>query len=254
MKTLWLTYAWVDNENSDVDYVAQELRNQGIGVKMDRWAVVAGRRLWDQIGAGISLASECDGWAIHATENSLKSEPCREELSIALDRALSNRGDAFPIIGIFPKSVTPDLIPPAIRIRLYVSLVDANWCERVIGALEGKAPSPPANLAPFHKAIHKFGKYEVIELRPRVGRWYPTLIAVPIEERSKVSVVDFGPAGRPPSASMVACSELNSKDGTLHVWKLQHAACPTDSVYIHCNELPQELIFGQEGGLFKIKP
>jgi hypothetical protein len=254
VKTLWLTYAWVDNENSDVDFIAQELRKQGIGVKMDRWSVVAGRRLWDQIGDGIGSPAQCDGWAIHATENSLRSEPCREELAIALDRALRSRGDAFPLIGIFPKSISSDLVPPAIRVRLYVSLTDPDWRERVVGSLEGRAPQPPNNVVPFHKTIHKSGRAIVVEVRPRVGRWYPTLVAVPIEEQSKVSEVFFGPSGQPPSACAVSISELTSKDGKLHVWKLHHAATSIESVYVQCNELPRQLIFGQDGGLYVIEP
>ncbi len=35
MATVWLTYAWQDNENSDVDFVAQELEAGGLTVKLD---------------------------------------------------------------------------------------------------------------------------------------------------------------------------------------------------------------------------
>ena len=49
MANLWITYAWADNEHSDVDYIAQELRNTGINVKLDRWNLGAGKPLWEQI-------------------------------------------------------------------------------------------------------------------------------------------------------------------------------------------------------------
>ena len=89
MAKLWITYAWKDNEQSDVDFVVQQLKRAGMDVQIDRFALGAGRRLWEQIGAKITNPNESDAWAIYATENSLASEPCKEELAIALDRALA---------------------------------------------------------------------------------------------------------------------------------------------------------------------
>ena len=34
---VWLTYAWLDNAEQDVDYIAQELRRLGLNVQLDRW-------------------------------------------------------------------------------------------------------------------------------------------------------------------------------------------------------------------------
>ena len=48
MAALWVTYAWADNRDNDVDFVVQELSAAGLTVKLDRWNIVAGRRLWDQ--------------------------------------------------------------------------------------------------------------------------------------------------------------------------------------------------------------
>src|SRR5688500_9638419 len=102
MATVWLTYAWADNDAGDVDYVAQALRDAGLEVKLDRWNLGAGRRLWDQIASFIQDPAHCDAWVLYATQNSLGSEPCREEYSYALDRALQSRGSTFAIIGVFP--------------------------------------------------------------------------------------------------------------------------------------------------------
>ena len=102
MGKLWLTYAWSDNAQQDVDFVAQELRGAGVDVKLDRWTVGAGKRLWEQIDHSIRDPKECDGWAIYLTQSSLTSQPCLEELAYALDRALGTRGQAFPLIGISP--------------------------------------------------------------------------------------------------------------------------------------------------------
>jgi hypothetical protein len=101
MAARWLTYAWQDNRDNDVDFVAQEIVTSGVQVKLDRWNIGAGRRLWDQIAAFITDSAQSDAWALYATQNSLSSEACREELAYALDRALHSRGDTFPVIALF---------------------------------------------------------------------------------------------------------------------------------------------------------
>jgi hypothetical protein len=73
MTKLWLTYAWKDNEAEQVDFVAQELRNVGLDVRVDRVALIAGDRLWPQIAAHIEKPENSDAWAIYVTENSRKS-------------------------------------------------------------------------------------------------------------------------------------------------------------------------------------
>jgi len=89
MATVWLTYAWGDNRQQDVEFVAQELKDAGIEVKLDRWNIQAGKRLWEQIENFIQERKSCDAWVIYATQNSLGSEPCKEEYAYALDRAIN---------------------------------------------------------------------------------------------------------------------------------------------------------------------
>src|SRR5579883_2376633 len=115
MANIWITYAWADNASGDVDFYAQELVRAGLKVKLDRWNISAGRRLWEQIEKFIGDEAESDAWLIIATDNSLASEPCKEEFAYALDRALGKRGNAFPVIALFPGPANPDLIPAAIR-------------------------------------------------------------------------------------------------------------------------------------------
>ena len=117
MKKLWITYAWADNQDNDIDFVAQELSGYGIDVKLDRWTIRAGSRLWDQVQEFISAGEHCDGWLIVATENSLASEACREEFAYALNRALATRGEVFPVIALFPRRIDDELVPPAIKVR-----------------------------------------------------------------------------------------------------------------------------------------
>ncbi len=80
MKTLWITYSWKDNENKEMEFIAQELKRKGIEVKLDRWEIETGKRLWEQIDNYITNPSECDAWAIIATQNSLGSEPAPLDL------------------------------------------------------------------------------------------------------------------------------------------------------------------------------
>jgi hypothetical protein len=35
MATVWITYAWADNQHNDIDFVAQELGRVGLTVKLD---------------------------------------------------------------------------------------------------------------------------------------------------------------------------------------------------------------------------
>ena len=127
MAALWVTYAWADNRDNDVDFVVQELSAAGLTVKLDRWNIVAGRRLWEQIDNFIGNPKECDAWIIYATGKSLGSGPCKEEFAYALDRALASRGQSFPVIALFPASVDSSLIPPAYE------LACMSVCEMSIG-------------------------------------------------------------------------------------------------------------------------
>src|SRR3990172_9019253 len=105
MATTWLTYAWEDNKEGDVDFVAQELEQAGVSVKLDRWNLKAGKRLWEQIEHFIQDPQESDAWVLYATANSLGSEACKEEFAYALDRALRSRGQDFPVVGLFSRTI-----------------------------------------------------------------------------------------------------------------------------------------------------
>jgi len=85
MSSVWITYAWDDNKDRDVDFAAQELIGVGLEVKLDRWNLGAGKRLWEQIEHFIQDASLSDGWLLYATQASLGSEKCKEEFAYALD-------------------------------------------------------------------------------------------------------------------------------------------------------------------------
>jgi len=250
MSKIWITYAWIDSNDGDVDYVAQELINVGLDVRIDRQQLRAGFRLWEQIDNSISNPEECDAWMIFATENSITSEPCREELAIALDRALNSRGYDFPLIGLFSDTIERKLIPGAIRTRLYVSLTDNDWVERVKAATEGRSPEIFRKpIQPYHIQIYpntvRKGNGHSIEVRPRAGTWAPFLGGVPYQEKESVSPsLFYGPSGRVPNDCFI--QSRRGADPNEEWWLMisPSQATPTMSFYIHCDKLPSKIVFG----------
>jgi len=248
---LWLTYAWLDNADHDVDYVGQELVAAGLDVKIDRWTLQAGSRLWDQLDSVIRDPSQSDAWAIYATENSLTSEPCREEYSYALDRGLSTRGGDFPLIGIFPGSVGSDLIPAGLKTRLYVSTADDDWKERVVAAVERRpAAIGRRNVKPYSLEIRQEGGRYVIEVRPRAGTWQRFFGAVPLAEKDALRPeVSYGPP-HSASRSVVLTNVTEGQTDDAHWWfrAFSQQVTPTLSGYILCDRLPSAILFGNFDG------
>lgn len=175
---LWLTYAWKDNDRGNVDHVVSKIREAGIEVLLDREELVVGRRLWSQIDKSITNPEKTDAWAIYVTQNALESEPCQEELSYALDRALRTRGSDFPIIGIFNDALPRELIPSSIATRLYVNLQDPSWVDRIKNGLVGtplpKLTDPGSTVAEL--CIWQ-GRYFLVA-HPRIGSWPTGFVAV----------------------------------------------------------------------------
>lgn len=251
MATVWLTYAWEDNRTKDVDFVAQEILASGLSVKLDRWNIGAGKRLWQQVENFIQDPSECDAWILFATPNSLGSEACKEEFAYALDRALNQRGPTFPVIGLFTSSVDDNLIPAGIRTRLYVTTQDPDWKERIKAAAENRLPgiSHP-QLEPYFIKISKNQFTFIIEVRPRAGTWAPFTCGVPASEKEAVKPhVMHAPSGgfRPGGFVHHMPFEGPSKDGKMWMVGAGNEATPSQSYYIHCESLPSLLMFGVEG-------
>ena len=251
INSVWITYAWDDNKDGDVDYTAQELIRAGLDVKLDRWNLSAGKRLWEQIETFIQDSSKSNGWLLYATQASLGSEKCKEELAIALDRALEERGNNFPIIALFPGSVDNELIPASIKIRLFVSTTDPDWKERIVAAVQGRqATITRPQIEPYALTVHQDGEQYVIEVRPRAGTWSPFLAGIPIDEKEAVSPrLSHGSVKRiPRSTILMSTGEGTSNDGKLWITFAGNEATPTQSYYIFCKKLPSLLIFGINGG------
>lgn len=248
MATIWITYAWDDNTSGDVDFIAQELESCGIHVRLDKWTIGAGKRLWEQIDSFIRDPSHCDAWVLYATQASLGSEACKEEVAYALERALKARTAIFPIVGLFPESVDGGLIPGAISTRLHVSTKDPDWRERIKAAAEGRSVQiPKANLEPYELKVHRINHPHYaysIEVRPRAGTWGPFFFAIPAREQINVALVILsGPRGLPVVGGLNVGSEATSPDGWFAKFSTGEAT-PTLSFYANCKVLPSAIRFG----------
>jgi hypothetical protein len=255
-KKVWITYSWKDNAAKDVDFIAQELEQEGLEVHLDRWNLEAGKRLWEQIEHHIQDPGKSDAWLIVATQNSISTEPCKEEFAYALDRALSARTNVFPVIALFTSTVDVSLLPAGLRTRLCVSMTDPDWKERIKAAVEGRAPSiRRATIDPYVLTVHrKFWKDEdAIEVRPRAGVWSPFVAAVPVAEKEEIKPsIIHGPVGQLPGAQTVHDAREQTV-GDLYVMSASDEATPTRSYYIFCKRLPSVLIFGAtRGPQFKV--
>lgn len=262
MAKIWITYAWDDNKHNDIGFIAQELEQAGLEVKLDRWNISAGQRLWQQIETFISSPEQSDAWLLVATDNSLASEKCEEEYAYALDRALNIRGQNYPVIALFLGSVDKSLIPAGIRTRLYVSISDPDWKERIVAAAEGRPyKTQRKQIQPFYICVHKNQhgpKPIAIEVRPRAGVWSPFFAAIPIVEKESVDPnIMIGPSDVPTNSGMLV-NYINIKgelrDEKMWVMSAGNQATPTESYYIWCKSMPSMLVFGdnEHGHIFKV--
>ena len=164
-----------------------------------------------------------------------------------MDRALKSRGKGYPVIGLFAGQIDDSLVSPGIRTRLYVSLTDPDWKERIAAAAEGRQPRVAhQQVTPFVMKIHEAGKQKVIEIRPRAGVWAPCFAAVPIAEKGTVNLsgVLHGPRDQVPVAGAVSVQEGQSSDGQWWVLSCGEGANPLQSCYFFCDQLPSEVLFG----------
>lgn len=256
---VWITYAWEDNKDKDIDFIAQELEEEGLDVKLDRWNINAGKRLWEQIEQFIQNEDKSDCWILYATENSLGSEPCKEEFAYALDRALDNRGNDYPVIGLFHSAVDKNLIPAGIRTRLYVTTADPDWKERIKAAAEGRSPQiNRQKIDPYVVRNHPVEGGHLIEIRPRAGSWFPFIVGIPLKEKDlfgKSPLLLPGALNDPPktNGSFIieyrGSGEAETNDGSKWMTVThKEEATPGKSFYLFVTSLPTKLIFGSRKG------
>lgn len=257
-KKLWLTYCWKDNEELDVDFIVQELVKVGLDVQLDRRKLLTGRRLWEQIDASITKPENSDAWAIVVSKQSLESEPCREEIAYALDRALRTRGGGYPLMGIFVEHVARDLIPSAIQSRLYVSLESDDWVERIRSGAAGEAPeiSTP-DITPYSITLHRnhAGHPLVVEARPRAGYWNPCAIRVLTTEKDFIEGVIVRPSRKLPTLGHREFREgpdPRDRRWWMHDGGEASTASPTLSMYAFFSAVPSRLFIGPADDMVEI--
>jgi hypothetical protein len=193
---LWITYAWDDDAEGDFSYLVQELNSIGVDARYDKVALIRGQGLWDQIGEQI-ISRGIDGWAYLLTSNSLSSNACREELRYALYRALSDKGEGFPLIGLI-HGVSISDVPPSLRVRICIDLAGSFWKEEVKSALDRRPPEIPikAQMKYAWKIHSNFGgdpALTAIEVRPRFGQM--TFWRFIIPKPATIAGWGRGPAG-----------------------------------------------------------
>jgi hypothetical protein len=252
-KTLWLTYAWANNKQGDFDYLVQELDKSSLLVKFDRRALIPGQRLWDQIGSNIIDPAKCSAWGILLTADSLASQPCMEELSYALDRALSVKGEGFPVFALLHQ-ISPAQMPPALKVRLGIPLENnPNWVEQVVAAVEQR----PLGLliaaqSPWVLKWHQQQDGEVLEIRPRFDRISPFAVVVDLADKQSGNAFDcmIGPADMIPKGQGAfgwINSESTLTDGTkVWVWGGNNEATSATAYYLFCKKRPKRIWIGHQ--------
>jgi len=255
MNKLWLTYAWQDNEDKNIDFIIQELDETDIDVRFDRRNLIPGQRLWTQIGGAITDPNECDAWGIVLTPNSLKSQPCIEELSYALDRALSANGENFPMFALLYKVQAKEM-PPALKIRLCIPLENNDWVDQVIAAVEKRSRGfIPPGLDAWVLKEHRTSDGYAFEIRPRFDRISPFAVAVDFEEKASGNVIRCspGPAGKVPTGHVAhnwIDSETTLTNGThAWVWGADNEANSTFCYYLFYKNRPPRIWFGHQQNL-----
>lgn len=227
-KSIFITYAWVDNAEGNLDFIVQELERAGLNVRFDRRELVPGRRIWDQI-AGVIADEDTDAWGYLVTRSSLTSERCREEYAYALQRALNSRGTDFPLIGLL-HDVRAQELPSGLAIRLCVPLDDSNWMQQVIAGVEGRPPRPdPGYLAPVIVRWHRTADgRRVLELSPRIGSVRDWRIAVPLAYKSSLRSFGDGSSQRSSGSDVdhLLTTSFHTIDGENDRYRVVGAAGP----------------------------
>jgi hypothetical protein len=250
-KKLWITYAWVDNEEHDFDYLVQQL-DPHLDVRFDRRKLIPGQRLWEQIAEFITDPSQCDAWAWLITRNSIASEACQEELFYALNRAINGRGKKFPIIGLL-HNISADALPPALAIRLCISMDSPNWINEVLAGVEMTEPAIPKEFhAPLAIRVHNFPKCVWIEIAARFESISPFMIAVPLSEKKdqNIQIFHIGPSNSPPQGSFGGMAigpkygESEIDGHKVYFWSALNEVSPRQSYYLCCKQKPSVIYAG----------
>lgn len=252
MAKIWFTYAWSDNSDQDVDVVIRELQAKGLDVRFDRAQLLAGGRLWAQLDAAIG-DSDLEGLVLFTTENSLKSEPCQEELSYALDRVLRATAERpFKLIGLFPRPLDRAIVPSALATRLYVNLIDHTWAQQISDAFAGERTPPDLSAAlPYGHKWHWFDGKPVLEIWPRTGRWLPTAVLIPPEDAVAKPMLMPGDRDFVTMSGMVQGGDITAANGWIG-FACQNPITAIQPAHIMFQSLPSRILVRAQDQMFEI--
>lgn len=253
---LWVTYAWADNVDGDVDFILKELEKSGeLDVHFDRRRLPAGQRLWDNIEQEITDPLRCDAYCVVVTPDSLKSAACQEELAYALDRALNARGSSFPLIPLIYK-VEPREMIPRLKIRLGVLLRDPNWVAQVVAAAQGRPAGVDfRDFGPWKLRAHpappgETGFVFALEIQPRLETIPSWRIFISQSEKDRLKGFSARPVGSPFGGSALFNTiegDVDSTVGPLHMVGADNTLDHAHSLYLYLAALPSRLWISRDG-------
>lgn len=168
---------------------------------------------------------------------------------------MSAKGKTFPVFALL-HHIAPRDMPPALRIRLGISLEDQDWVERVLAAVKGVSPGFVSTGIPDYVLTeHKTEDGYCLEIRPRFERIAPFAVAVDYHEKASGNVTrcDPGPANTIPAGHVAykwIDSETTLTDGThAWVWGADNEANSTSSYYLFYKRRPKRIWFGHQQNL-----
>jgi hypothetical protein len=257
---LWLTYAWSDNDEGDFDYLVQELEKNGIPSIYDKISLIPGRKLWAQIADKVGKEA-LSAWVYLLTPDSIASNACQEELAYALQRALTTKGDEFPLIGLLHKVSIRD-VPLALRVRLCVNLANPDWIEEIRAGVEG-IPNSRRTQSQLPYIIKTHNNYlnqpnnNAIEIRPRFGEIAYWRLAFPSDGPQPIDW-GAGPANGCGILTMqigIITGEYESIGGApMKFFGAATSLSPSTSAYaVFDGKIPTRLFFGSSNDTFSTK-
>jgi len=135
---LWISYLSSGPEDRDFSYLVSQLHAENVEAIYNCIRLQPDMRLWQRVVQRL-LSIDFDGWAYVLTHQFLADRACTDELTAAIDQMLPHIGPNFLMAALL-QGVGVQHVPPALRMRLCLSLGDPAWKHRLAGALMNHAP------------------------------------------------------------------------------------------------------------------
>lgn len=246
--TLFLTYARSDNQDNDVEFIRTSLEPE-LNVVLDYVLLNPGQPMVPQLEDAIL---SCDAWAMFVSTRSLASKNCREELLWAFNRAMQAKGE-FPLIGLVKGGTRPETLPSALQVRLWISLDDPDWKDRLVNAVLGRSPPPHgAPVKPYKIRWHELGRDAhgvVMEVRPRLATWHELWVEIPRSTAQTES--PYSAVGVPDEIPTTSEKLVRRDSATADCYKLyvKGRIDETQSLYVIIPFHPELVRFGTSADL-----